>query len=101
MSWPFPIPDWLPWWVLLIVLVLALLYFLLFLVMPFSVFGVKGRLDLIEQRLAEIQVELRMQTSRPLEPRAEAEPEDRAPPRRQPPPGPPPRVEPRVGWPRG
>jgi hypothetical protein len=59
MTLPFSLPDWLPWWVPLIVLVPVLLYLLLFLVMPFSVFGLKGRLDLIEARLDEIQGEIR------------------------------------------
>lgn len=59
MTLPFPLPDWLPWWVPLVVLVPALLYLLLFLVMPFSVFGLKARLDLIDARLDEIQGEIR------------------------------------------
>ena len=56
---PFALPDWLPWWVPLAVLVPVLLYLAVFLLMPFSVFGVKGRLDLIEARLDEIQGEIR------------------------------------------
>ncbi len=40
-------------------LVPALLYALAFLFMPFSVLGVKGRLDAIEARLDEIQGEIR------------------------------------------
>lgn len=59
MSMPFALPDWLPWWVPLAVLVPVLLYLAVFLVMPFSVFGLKGRLDLIEARLDEIQGEIR------------------------------------------
>jgi hypothetical protein len=59
MTFPYPLPDWLPWWVPVAVLVPALLYLLVFLMMPFSVFGVKGRLDAIEERLDEIQAELR------------------------------------------
>ena len=53
------LPDWLPWWVPLALLVPALLWALSFLFMPFSVFGVKSRLELIEARLDEIQNEIR------------------------------------------
>src|SRR5579863_3301802 len=53
------LPDWLPWWVPLALLVPALLWALSFLFMPFSVFGVKSRLEVIEARLDEIQNELR------------------------------------------
>jgi hypothetical protein len=59
MTSPFPLPDWLPWWVTIAVLVPALLYLLVFLLMPFSVFGLKGRLDSIEARLDEVQGEIR------------------------------------------
>ena len=48
-----------PWWVPIVVLVPAILYALAFLLMPFSVFGLKGRLDTIEARLDEIQGEIR------------------------------------------
>lgn len=59
MSMPFALPDWLPWWVVLVILVPVLLYLAMFLLMPFSVFGVKGRLELIDARLDEIQEEIR------------------------------------------
>ena len=59
MTLPFTLPDWLPWWVPIVLLVPALLYALAFLFMPFSVIGVKGRLDVIEARLDEIQGEIR------------------------------------------
>ena len=64
------LPDWLPWWVPLAVLLPVLLYLLLFLLMPFSVFGVKGRLDAIEARLEEIQDELRLFAPPPRRPEA-------------------------------
>ena len=48
------LPDWLPTWVPLVVLVLASLWGLALLSMPFSVFGVKSRLEMIEARLDEI-----------------------------------------------
>lgn len=70
MTLPFPLPDWLPWWVPLLLLVPALLYALAFLLMPFSVIGVKGRLDVIEARLDEIQGEIRSLALRLREPGA-------------------------------
>ena len=59
MTLPFALPDWLPWWVPIVLLVPVLLYALAFLFMPFSVIGVKSRLELIEARLDEIQGEIR------------------------------------------
>ena len=53
------LPDWVPWWVPMVLLVPALLYALAFLFMPFSVLGVKTRLEVIEARLDEIQQEIR------------------------------------------
>ncbi len=68
MSMPFTLPPWLPWWVPILVLVPAILYALLFLLMPFSVIGVKGRLELIEARLDELQGEIRTLSLRLGEP---------------------------------
>lgn len=59
MTSPLPLPDWVPWWVHLVVLLAILMFALLFLLMPFSVFGVKARLEGIEVRLDEIQGEIR------------------------------------------
>jgi len=59
MNMPFALPDWVPWWVPMALLVPALLYALAFLFMPFSVLGVKTRLEVIEARLDEIQNEIR------------------------------------------
>jgi hypothetical protein len=59
MTLPFVLPDWVPWWVPIVLLIPALLYALAFLFMPFSVIGVKGRLDVLEARLDEMQNELR------------------------------------------
>jgi hypothetical protein len=59
MTLPFTLPDWLPWWVPIVLLVPALLYVLAFLFMPFSVIGLKSRLEVIEARLDEIQGEIR------------------------------------------
>jgi hypothetical protein len=61
------LPDWLPWWVPTVLLVPALLYALLLLAMPFSVFGLKTRLESIDARLDELQSELRMLTPGPME----------------------------------
>jgi hypothetical protein len=55
----FAFPDWVPWWVPMVLLVPALLYALAFLFMPFSVLGVKTRLEVMESRLDEIQQEIR------------------------------------------
>ncbi len=68
MSMPFALPPWMPWWVPILVLVPAILYALLFLLMPFSVIGVKGRLDVIEARLDELQGEIRTLSLRLGEP---------------------------------
>lgn len=59
MTSPLPLPDWVPLWVHLVLLLAVLLFALLFLLMPFSVFGVKSRLEGIEARLDEIQGEIR------------------------------------------
>ena len=59
MTLPFTLPDWLPWWSSFALLVILGLYGLAFLLMPFSVFGLKGRLDAVEARLDEIQGEIR------------------------------------------
>ncbi len=59
MNLPFTLPDWLPWWVPLVLLVPVLLYALAFLFMPFSVIGLKSRLEVIDARLDEIQNEIR------------------------------------------
>lgn len=64
MTWPFALPAWVPWWVPLVLIVPALLWGLAFLLVPFSVIGVKPRLDGIEARLDELQAELRLLTLR-------------------------------------
>ncbi|WP_149539069.1 hypothetical protein [Siccirubricoccus phaeus] len=111
-----------PEWTGLLALLLLLLMGLAFLLMPFSVFGVKGRLEQIEAQLDEIQAELRGLSLRLSDAprRAMADdwvempghglrvPEDSLP--RTAPPVPPPaawpeggrasRAEPRLDWPR-
>ena len=49
----------LPDWTGLVALLLLLLAALAFVLMPFSVFGVKGRLESLEAQLDEIQAEIR------------------------------------------
>ena len=59
MTLPFDLPTWLPWWVPLVCLVPILLWLLAFLLVPFSVIGLKARLDGLEARLDEIHAEIR------------------------------------------
>ncbi len=76
MTLPFALPPWLPWWIPVLLLLAGLLYLLAFLIMPFSVIGLKGRLDAIEMRLDEIQGEIRslvLRLPEPLRRTAEAE----------------------------
>jgi hypothetical protein len=84
----FNLPDWVPWWAQLLLLLGGILFLLALLLMPFSVFGLKSRLEAIEARLDEVQGEIRglaLRLPEPARPMAEAEfgrarlPEDRAP----------------------
>jgi hypothetical protein len=103
------LPAELPWWATLAILVPGAIYALLLLAMPFSVFGLKSRLEQIEGQLADIQQELRALAGRlPAAPppsgvrRAAPEadlPRIRAP-EPEPPPSHRPRAEPRLDWPR-
>ncbi|MDB5415155.1 MAG: hypothetical protein JWR10_3490 [Rubritepida sp.] len=54
----------LPEWTGLAALLVLLLLALCLVVMPFSVFGVKGRLDSIEAQLDELRAEMRMMAAR-------------------------------------
>ena len=110
----------LPDWTGLVLLLLVALGVLAFLLMPFSVFGVKGRLDAIEAQLDDLRAELRALPMRLGDaPRGRgraveeewveptAPPRDVAPPRSAPPVPPPPawpeargtRAEPKLDWP--
>lgn len=75
MTSPLPLPDWVPWWVHFAVLLAALFLFVMFMFLPFSVFGVKSRLEAIDARLDEIQGEIRSLSLRLPEPGL-ADPED-------------------------
>lgn len=59
MNMPFTLPDWLPAWAFLLLAIPALLFALAFLLMPFSVFGVKARLEAVEAQLDAVAEELR------------------------------------------
>jgi hypothetical protein len=68
MTSPLPLPDWVPWWVHLAVLLIILFCGLMLVLMPFSLFGVKARLEAIDARLDEIQGEIRSLSLRLPEP---------------------------------
>jgi len=53
------LPDWLPWWVPILVAIPLGLWVLTMLLMPFSVIGLKSRLEGIEARLDELHGEMR------------------------------------------
>ena len=61
-------PDWMPWWAQLTLLIGAILLGLAFAAMPFSVFGLKSRLETLEDRLDDIQTDIRRLTLRLPEP---------------------------------
>ena len=95
MTSPLSLPDWVPAWVQLVLLIIGALFALAFLAMPFSVFGVKSRLEALEAHLDELHGEIRAMTLRlPSSGEAYQEPAPRAPAAR--PPVPPRRMEPRI-----
>jgi hypothetical protein len=57
---PFPFSDWMPWWLQLTLLILGALFAFVWLLMPFAVFGVKGRLDALALQIEDLQAELRV-----------------------------------------
>ncbi len=81
MALPFTLPDWAPPWASFVIVSVAVLFLLAFLLMPFSVFGLKGRLDGLEARLDDIQHDIRSLALRlPDVGRVEFEPEPELPP---------------------
>lgn len=52
-------PDWMPLWAQLLVIAVVIVFGLAFLMMPFAVFGVKGRLVELELQIQEMQADLR------------------------------------------
>lgn len=87
----------LPEWTGLVALLVLLLLALCLVVMPFSVFGLKGRLDSIEAQLDDLRAELRMMASR--QPEVRREYGEAALPMPEPPASSG-RAEPRISWPR-
>jgi len=79
MELPITLPDWLPDWAFLLLALPMLLYALVFMMMPFSVFGVKSRLEALEAQLAMLHDEIRVLSVREVggsqAPRKVAEPE--------------------------
>jgi hypothetical protein len=85
----------LPEWTGLLALLVLLLLAGCLLAMPFSVFGLKGRLDAIEAQLDELRADIRGLSARLAEPSREQARLDPAPPA-----APTGRSEPRITWPR-
>ncbi|GCE89793.1 hypothetical protein MSKU15_1394 [Komagataeibacter diospyri] len=53
-------PEWMPAWAQAVLLVGGILFALVWLLVPFAVFGVKGRLDNLAIQLDDLQAELRV-----------------------------------------
>ncbi len=64
MNLPFTLPPWMPGWLILLLALPVLLYVLAFLLMPFSVFGVKARIEALEAQIDSLHEELRMMAMR-------------------------------------
>lgn len=77
------LPDWLPWWGVAAVLVPVAFWLALFLLMPFSTFGLRGRLRELELRTDALHEEIRSMTLRL--PERGLDPYDDMPPMAQPP----------------
>ncbi len=63
MNLPF-VPDWMPGWAVLALAVPALLWVLAFLLVPFSVIGVKARLESLEGQVEAMHEDLRLMAMR-------------------------------------
>jgi hypothetical protein len=61
---PLMLPDWIPGWVVLLLALPVLLYVLAFLLMPFSVFGVKARIESLEAQIDSLHEDLRTMSMR-------------------------------------
>lgn len=90
----------LPEWTGLVALLVLALLALCLLVMPFSVFGLKGRLDSIEAQLDDLRADLRVLAARPPESRRDTWEVAPTLPEPPPPSAPNGRAEPRISWPR-
>lgn len=60
MTLPFAVPDWMPGWLFLALAIPVLLWCLAFLMVPFNVFGVKARLEAVENELQELNEQIRV-----------------------------------------
>lgn len=103
-------PEWLPLWAQLLLMAVAIVFGLGFLMMPFAVFGVKGRLAELELEIQELHADVRAismrlaaaqgvetgRLSQDMFDRIEAEPETRAVVEEIRPPAPQPKVTPKV-----
>jgi hypothetical protein len=56
------LPDWAPGWLGPVLMILGALFALAFLLMPFTVFSLKSRLDQIEMKLDELHAEFQSMT---------------------------------------
>lgn len=67
-------PEWIPLWVQFMLLILAAAFGMCFLFMPFAVFGLKGRLNYLNQQMEDMQAQLRILLKRTvdLQPRSES-----------------------------
>lgn len=59
MTLPFALPGWVPWWVQLGLLVALVLVLAAYVAMPFSVFGLKARIEALDDRVDELHTDLR------------------------------------------
>jgi hypothetical protein len=64
MNLPLMLPAWIPGWVVLLLALPVLLYVLAFLLMPFSVFGVKARIESLEAQIDSLHEDLRTMAMR-------------------------------------
>ncbi|CAI3931138.1 unnamed protein product [Commensalibacter communis] len=53
-------PEWIPWWLQLVIVGVVIIFGLCFLLMPFSVFGLKSRLTYLDHQMEDIQAQLRV-----------------------------------------
>ncbi len=59
LNLPFTLPGWMPAWLFLLLALPALLWVLAFLLMPFSVFGLKARLEALEEQIDSLHEDMR------------------------------------------
>lgn len=54
----FFFPEWIPWWLQLAIVGVVIIFGICFLLMPFSVFGIKSRLTYLDHQMEDIQAQL-------------------------------------------